>query len=348
MRTASRPGFNDVLALMRAAAEETRLRVLALLAEGELSVSELTEILRQSQPRISRHLKLLYEAGLVDRHREGSWVFFRLAADGTGAQFARDVVARIDPVDGIVAADRSRLQAVREARAREAQAFFARLAPNWERLRYRHGAEDAVEATVRALVADQPVRSLVDLGTGTGRMLALLAPLAERAIGVDASPAMLAVARVELEKARLRRVELRQGDIYALPLARDQHDLVVVHQVLHFLDDPARALAEAAAILEPRGRLVVVDYAPHGNEELRTRHGHRRLGFAREQIEAWMAEAGVMLASHRDLPPPEPEMLAVSIWLGVDRRPAVGRGLSNLVPSLAAPVRAVPAEEFAR
>ena len=270
--------FPALLAGLEAAGEETRLRILCLLGEAELTVSELVAILGQSQPRVSRHLKLLVEAGLAERQREGAWAFFRLADEG-GA-FARDLFCRLDPTDPMLEADRIRLEAAREARRKQAATYFAEQAGDWDRIRALHAPEERVEATLNSMIGDKPFRSLLDLGTGTGRMLELLAPRAVRAVGIDQSAAMLALARSRIDQANLRNVHLRQGDIYAPPVERDGYDLIVIHQVLHFLDDPARALKEAARALAPGGRLVVVDFDAHAQEFLRTDFAHRRLGFA--------------------------------------------------------------------
>lgn len=314
--------FSSALAGLKAASEETRLRILALLAQGELSVSDLTDILGQSQPRISRHLKLMAEAGLVERHREGSWAFFRLISRASETALVKAVVDGLDPRDPVLAADRARLGAVRQARARAAEAYFARHASDWDRIRSLHVSEEAVEAAVEAALGSRPIQSFLDLGTGTGRMLKLIAPRASRAVGIDVSHAMLAVARANLEGTGLSQVELRQGDIYAPPVERGAFDLVLIHQVLHFLDDPARAVREAASLLRPSGRLLIVDFAPHGIEELRETQAHRRLGFASEQIEDFMAEAGLDPVHSTALPPPEGDEqgLTVSLWLGRDRR----------------------------
>lgn len=322
MIDANAPTLDETLGMLRAAAEETRLRILALLLEGELSVSDLTDILGQSQPRISRHLKLLVEAGLVERHREGAWAFFRLTDRGAAARILRPLLEGLDRTDQIVHDDRSRLDAVRSQRAQVAQSFFARLAPEWDRIRSLHAPEAAVEAAVLESLGSKPVRDLADLGTGTGRMLQLLAPKAIRAVGLDASHAMLSVARANLERAGLRNVELRQGDIYAPPFPRDTFDLIVIHQVLHYLDDPARAIREAGRLVAPGGRILVVDFAPHRLEFLRERQAHRRLGFAREQVAGWLDEAGLDCTLTRELAPPQrgEEQLTVSFWLGQDRR----------------------------
>ena len=319
------PTLHETLGTLRAAAEETRLRILALLAEGELSVSDLTDILGQSQPRISRHLKLLVDAQLVERHREGAWAFFRVADEGPGATILRPVLAALDRSDHRLAADRERLAAVRRQRAEAAQGFFARLAPEWDRLRSLQAPEDLVERAIRDALGSKPIHNLLDLGTGTGRMLQMLGPGAGRAVGLDASHAMLSVARANLERAGMR-AELRQGDIYAPPFARGSFDLVVLHQVLHYLDDPARALREAAQLLAPGGRVLVVDFAPHGLEFLRETQAHRRLGFAREQVAGWLAEADLDCALTRELAPPKKkgneggDHLTVTLWLGQDRR----------------------------
>lgn len=318
-------GLHVTVTALRAAAEDTRLRVLLLLAEGELSVSDLTDILGQSQPRISRHLKVLVEAGLVARHREGAWAFFRLA-EGLATASVQSLIEHLDHSDPRISEDRDRLASVRARRSEAAQAFFARLAPRWDELRSLHVSEEDVEAAILSVVGQNPIRNLLDVGTGTGRMLQLLAPLAERAVGLDASHAMLSVARASLAREGLHRVELRQGDLHAPPFPRGGFDLVVMHQVLHYLDDPARALEQAARLLAPGGRLLVVDFAPHGLEFLREAQAHRRLGFSQDQVRAWFEEAGLDVDVVRDLPPPARgpgDRLTVSLWLGCDRRAAL-------------------------
>jgi ubiquinone/menaquinone biosynthesis C-methylase UbiE/DNA-binding transcriptional ArsR family regulator len=321
--TSRRLSPTDALDALRAAGEETRLRMLALLGAGELTVSDLTDILGQSQPRISRHLKLLVEAGLVRRHREGAWAFFRLTEDSAVAGLLAAVLEQLDGTDPVLSGDRARLAAVREQRSQAAQNFFAGLAPQWDRLRSLHVPEASVEAAIVEALGGRPYRSLVDLGTGTGRMLALLAPQAARAVGLDASHAMLSVARANLEAKGLNRVELRQGDIYAPPFERNSFDLVVVHQVLHYLDDPGRALREASRLLAPGGRMLVVDFAPHSLEFLRETQAHRRLGFAEDQVRAWLGDADLDCTAIRHLAPPEgggERQLTVTLWLARDRR----------------------------
>jgi len=317
--------FDELSTMLKAAGEETRLRLLALLAEAELTVTELTEILRQSQPRISRHLRLLAESGLVVRFREGSWAFFRLAEHGDKADLARMLAAQLDPDDRVMARDRERLAAVRAARATAAQAYFREHAAEWDRIRRLHAADAAVEAEIQAALADRPFRSLLDLGTGTGRMLELLGPGLERGLGIDLSLDMLALARARLDRAGLRHCSVRHGDIYDLALPRDSFDVVIVHQVLHYLDDGARALREAARVLRPQGRLLVIDFAPHELEFLREEHAHRRLGFAEETVSQWLEQAGLDVIGHRNVPPEvgSDGEIAVSLWLARDPRVAV-------------------------
>ena len=314
--------FTTLNGALKAAGEETRLRIVALLAEAELTVSDLTDILRQSQPRISRHLRLLAEAGLVERFREGSWAFFRLGERGGSAALARELIARLDPDDATIARDRERLAAVRAARAAAAQKYFARHAAEWDRIRKLHVADESVEEAIQTALADKPFRSLLDLGTGTGRMLELCGPAIERGLGLDMSLDMLALARARLDRAGLRHCSVRQGDIYDLALPKDSFDVVIIHQVLHFLDDGARAIAEAARVLRPSGRLLVVDFAPHDLEFLRDEHAHRRLGFAPEAVSGWLSAAGLDVERQLTLAPDKGSegKIAVSLWLARDPR----------------------------
>jgi ubiquinone/menaquinone biosynthesis C-methylase UbiE/DNA-binding transcriptional ArsR family regulator len=319
-RAAAPIAFPALLAGLEAAGEETRLRVLCLLQAAELTVSELVAILGQSQPRVSRHLKLLVEAGLATRQREGAWAFFRLAEPG-GA-LARDWLRRLDPADPTVSADRARLEVAREARRKQAAAYFASRAADWDQIRALHAPEERVEAALIAMIGSNPYRNLLDLGTGTGRMLELLAPRASRAVGVDQSAAMLALARSRIDEAGLRQVSLRQGDIYAPPVERNAYDLVVIHQVLHFLDDPARALSEAARALAPGGRLAVVDFDAHDQEFLRDEFAHRRLGFSVPEVQGFLVEAGLANIRFDRVPPARGEAgkLTVALWIAEDPR----------------------------
>jgi ubiquinone/menaquinone biosynthesis C-methylase UbiE/DNA-binding transcriptional ArsR family regulator len=325
--------FAGLTATLKSAGEPTRLRILALLGEAELTVSDLTEILRQSQPRLSRHLRLLTEAGLVDRFREGSWAFFRLGERGGTAELARTLIGRLKTDDAIVLRDRERLAAVRANRAAAAQNYFRRHAAEWDRIRRLHVADAAVESAIRAALADKPIRSLLDLGTGTGRMLELFGPDIERGLGLDLSLDMLALARARLDRAGLKHCSVRHGDIYDLALPRDSFDVVIIHQVLHFLDDSAHAIAEAARVLRPGGRLLVVDFAPHDLEFLREEHAHRRLGFAAETVTQWLEAAGLDVLRQETLPPGPQGKIAVSLWLARDPRIVLAAPASREVAS---------------
>lgn len=293
----------QVLASLRSAGEATRLRILALLAETEHNVKDLTQILVQSQPRISRHLKLMAEAGIITRFREGSWVFFRIADTGPEGGLARAIVDSLDPADLTLARDRARAEAVQRARAEAAQDYFKAHAAEWDSIRALHVAESQVEEAMARALGAGPFELLVDLGTGTGRILELFGPRAAKALGFDLNHDMLAYARDKLERVGLSQAQVRHGDLYNIPLPDGVADAVVVHQVLHFLDDPATAVAEAARLLAPGGRLLIVDFAPHDLEFLREQSAHRRLGFGRAQLGRMMERAGLKLLSFKDLDP---------------------------------------------
>ena len=322
MLTTTLLSMDAVLTALKAAGEETRLRILHLLADSELTVKDLTTLLAQAQPRNSRHLKLLAEAGLVVRHPEGARVYYRLADEAAARRLVRALTDVADGADPTVGRDRERLQAVKDAHAKTAARYFAVNAGDWDVIRSLHVPELAVETAMREAVGTRPFGSFLDLGTGTGRLLELFAPLYQRGVGVDLSTAMLAVARTNLSRAGVGHAQIRQGDIYNLNLPRDSFDLVTIHQVLHYLDDPARAIAEAARVLRPGGRLLVVDFAPHELEFLRERHAHRRLGFDRSSIAGWLADAGLRAEKVRDLRPDKGvgDKLTVSLWLAEDPR----------------------------
>jgi ubiquinone/menaquinone biosynthesis C-methylase UbiE/DNA-binding transcriptional ArsR family regulator len=317
--------FDALNVALKAAGEDTRLRILVLLAEAELTVSDLTQILRQSQPRISRHLRLLVEAGLVERFREGAWAFFRLSEHGATSELANALVSHLDASDPTAVRDRERLSAVRRARAAAAQDYFRSHAAQWDRIRKLHVADEAVEAAIRDALAERPFKSLLDLGTGTGRILEMFGADITRGLGIDLSLDMLQLARERIERAGLRRCSVRQGDIYDLAVHAGSFDVVIVHQVLHFLDDGARAIREAARLLAPGGRLLVVDFALHDQEFMREEYAHRRLGFAPETVEQWMSAAGLDMTMHKSLAPDEGSdgKIAVSLWLGRDPRAAL-------------------------
>jgi ubiquinone/menaquinone biosynthesis C-methylase UbiE/DNA-binding transcriptional ArsR family regulator len=308
------------VAALRAAGEGTRLRILALLSASELTVKDLTAILGQSQPRISRHLKLLTDAGLVERHPEGAWVFYRPSIDGPAGPMISALLDFADHGDMVLARDRERLSAIKRDHSEAARSYFAENAGDWDSIRALHVAEREVEAAMSAAIGDRHFGNLLDLGTGTGRLLEIFAPLYSRAIGIDSSAAMLAVARANLDRAGIANAQVRLGDIYNLPFPRDTFEVVTIHQVLHYLDDPERALAEATRVMRPGGRLLAVDFAPHGLEFLRERHAHRRLGFGHDIVAQWLDKAGLALEKVTDLPAASTDKLTVTLWLARDRR----------------------------
>jgi ArsR family transcriptional regulator len=307
---------------LKAAAESSRLRILALLAHGDLTVSDITEILSQSQPRVSRHLKLLLEACLIGRYQEGSWAFFRLSDADAARDFVLDLVSGIRETDPQVVRDLERLAAVKRKRQDRAAEYFSRNAASWDQIRLLHAPDRAVEAALLKLVGERPFQTMLDLGTGTGRLLEIFSPLYRRGVGIDMSREMLTVARANLDKAGIANAQVRQGDIFSPPVERDAYDLVTIHQVLHYLDDPARAVREASKLLRPSGRLVIVDFAPHALVFLRDEHAHLRLGFADKQIAEWFSDAGLDLEDSQEFGPRAgtDAGLTVKLWLGRDRR----------------------------
>ncbi|MEO7362000.1 MAG: metalloregulator ArsR/SmtB family transcription factor [Gemmatimonadaceae bacterium] len=304
--------MDALLAALKSAAEPTRLRLLALLSHGEATVSELCRILAQSQPRVSRHLKLLTDGGLVDRFPEGSWVFYRLADGTVASTLVQQLIANLDQSDGRLVSDRQRLDVVRAQRTAHAQAYFKEAAEDWNAIRSLHVDEREVEQAIQHALGDTPIANMLDVGTGTGRMLELVGPRAGRALGVDISQDMLRIAREALERTAQPHVQARQGDMYRLPSAANAHDLVLVHQVLHFADEPAAVVAEAARVLQPGGRLLIIDFAPHRVEELRTDHQHRRLGFTDDEVLTWCIACGLQGSVASRLPGTP---LTVLLWL---------------------------------
>ena len=304
----------QVVEMLRAAGEPTRFRILALLAREELAVAELTRVLDQSQPRVSRHLKLLIAAGLVERFPDGAWVFYRLATHGAPRAFIDEILALTDGGDVGIARDAACLEAVRGERSKAAADYFAQNAAHWDELRSLYVSEADVEAAILAAVGPGPFRRVIDLGTGAGRMLSLLGPAAQSALGLDLSQQMLNIARRATSDAGLDHCELRHGDIFATQLPGACADLVVVHQVLHYLADPAAAVAEAARLVAPGGRLLIVDFAPHGLEFLREAHQHRRLGLSDAEMDRWLAAAGLCPVEPISLPPVGEKGLTVKIW----------------------------------
>jgi ArsR family transcriptional regulator len=317
--------LDDVLAGLRAVAEGTRLRLAALCAEGDLTVGDLCAILGQSQPRVSRHLKLLCEAGVLERFPEGTAVFHRLADERPGATLARRVLGLLPRDDATLRLDRERLGQIRAERAAAAAAYFRKNAAHWGALRSLYVDEQKVEAELLRRLPAEGIGALLDIGTGTGRILELLAGRVRQGIGIDLSRDMLLVARAKLQSAGIANCQVRQADMYRLPWQDPQFDAITLHRVLHYAEEPARVIAEAARVLRPNGRLLIIDFAPHGLERLRTEHAHRRLGFSDAEIGKWCRAAGLTPEPAQHLPG---AVLTVSIWqaLRAPRRAAAPAG----------------------
>ena len=285
---------------------------MALLRIMELSVGELAQVLGQSQPRVSRHLKILGDAGVLDRRKEGSWVFVALA----GPERTQPLFALLDgwadaATTALFETDAARTQGIKAERAEAANRYFASHAEVWDQIRSLHVAESDVERAIERSLGRRSLGRLVDVGTGTGRMIELFADRASHAIGIDRSSEMLRLARVKLEAAGITS-SLRQGDMYALPLTDGSADSIIIHQVLHYAHSPATAIAEAARVLSPGGMLLVVDFAAHEREELRSTDAHIRLGFEDEAMAAWFAAAGLTVDRVEHLR----GELTVTLWRG--------------------------------
>lgn len=283
--------------IIRALADPTRLRIMRLLARMELAVGELAQVLGQSQPRVSRHVAILVDSALIERRREGSWIFLRCALPEAGLLgAAANLLDVAEAHDTVFAAqcedDRRHLAAIREHRDEHAAQYFAAHAKDWDRLRDMLTPAADIEAALRATLGERSLGALLDIGTGTGRCAEILAPDAAHIVGLDRSPEMLRLARARLQHLPASIWELVQGDFTTLPFAPASFDTVLLHQVLHFAPDPALPLAEAARVCRPGGRIAIVDLAAHGREELRERHAHARLGFTDEQMCAWLTKYG--------------------------------------------------------
>lgn len=293
--------------IFRALADPARIRILNLVRRMELTVGELVQILGQSQPGVSRHIRVLAEAGLVERLREGTWTFVHAAPTAEVAQLI--LLIERDPA---ATNDEAALSRIRQERVAEAERYFAAHADDWDRIRAMHIADRKVEAAIDDLLGPGTLGDVLDIGTGTGRMIELLGPRANSVLGIDRSPEMLRLARGKLTASKLSNWSLRQGDMFALPVDDGTFDTVVLHQVLHFADRPAEAIAEAARICAPGGRIVIADFAPHQHEELRSEHAHRRLGFDAEKLAGWLRDAGLVTLAPLHL---AGRPLTVTLWL---------------------------------
>lgn len=309
--------MDQLVKALRAISEPTRIRILVLLDQGELTVRELTQILEQSQPRVSRHIGLLVSAGLVERLPEGSWVFSRLVRDGVLAEVLRNILTAVPDNDPIIDRDIERLRQVTTDRARVAADYFQQAASDWDQIRSLHLCEREVESSLLDAIGSGNFPHMLDIGTGSGRILELLSDRIDHGLGIDLSVAMLNFARSKLQK--VENCFVQQADLFHLPLGDASQDLVTVHQVLHYLTDPQSALIEASRVLRPKGILAVIDFAPHDCEFLREKHAHRRLGFSDTEIQKWLESDGLSCTDIRTLPPANDssnnQSLTVKIWI---------------------------------
>ncbi|MGI9622492.1 MAG: ArsR/SmtB family transcription factor [Acidimicrobiales bacterium] len=317
--------MKDLLDQMRAAAEPTRLRILVVLDRVELTVSELCRVLEQSQPRVSRHLKLLCDAGLLVRTREGTSAFYRPVSDGPARQYVDGVLSLVDEQDPALVRDRERLMFVRAERSEAASAYFSTIASSWDEVRDLHVSDLEVEVAMLESVDGTSVANLLDVGTGTGRVLEVFADQISNGLGIDLNREMLGVARSRLDELGHSHCKVRQGNVYDLEVTTGTMDVAVLHHVLHFLDDPAQAIHQTARTLRAGGRLVVVDFAPHSLELLRTDYAHHRLGFADNEVASWCEAAGlvdVTVAHLHHEAAGERQGLTVSLWNATQRSDA--------------------------
>jgi len=310
---------------LRAAGEETRMRLLVLCAHAELTVSEIIQILGQSQPRVSRHLKLLCEAGLVDRFQEGSWVYYRIANKSKASLLARYLVDLVPEYDQVVVRDLERLNTIKQARVDAAAEYFKENASRWGEIRSLHVSEEEVEKLLLKAVEGKNVTDFLDIGTGTGRILELFSPHVEFAVGVDSSREMLAYARSAIEEAELRNCQVRLGDMYTLPFAKESQDVVVIHQVLHYAERPLAVIEEARRVLRSNGVLIIADFASHNVDALRTDHAHRQMGFEMKQILNWCDATNLKELSTHVL---KGDPLTVNIWVFVANASTDAKGVA--------------------
>lgn len=307
--------MNQLIKALKAAGEPTRLRILAALSQYELTVTELVSLLGQSQPRVSRHLKLLLEAGLVSRFQEGSWVFQRLDENSSTAAVAQKVIELIDFNDASIAHDSERLVKIKAKNAKLATNYFAENAGDWDQIRTMVGSDSNIEAAMLKIAKGKSFEHLIDMGTGTGRVVEIFAPYVKHAVGYDSSQEMLKLARANLEQAGLTHCQARLGDITALPAKTACADLITIHQVIHYLDNPFAVIEEAKRLLVADGKILIVDFAKHQHEFLRSEHAHRRLGFADSEVKFWAESNGLSLSHSQAITHNDAGGLDVVLWV---------------------------------
>ena len=305
--------MDTVIRLLKSVADESRLRLLAVCARGEFTVSDFVQIMGQSQPRVSRHLKILCDAGLLERVREGNWVFYRLVNSLEIQSLTRQMLALVPASDTRARSDQLRLNQIKDARLDAAERYFQQAASEWEKLRSLHVEDLDVERALCEQVEREMPETLLDIGTGTGRILEILAPFLNSGEGVDLSPEMLSVARTNLDKPGLEHCRVRQGNMYHLPYEDTSFDYVTLHQVLHYAGQPTDVFAEISRVLRPGGTAVIIDFAPHSYEDFRKEYQHRRLGFSDAEIYGLLSQFHLKASPPVKFPGRE---LTVSLWTG--------------------------------
>lgn len=308
--------MDKISSALKALGHPERLRILVLLSHGELTVSELTQILSLSQPRVTQYIKTLENAGIIERMKEGSWVFSRLRRGNEAlTTIVASTLAAVPTNNKDIASDLRRLDEVQAARAVAAQDFFAKVANDRDQLSAEYLPRGDIEEHMRDLAGAGPFDFMVDLGTGTGRILEVFSDCIKRGAGIDSNHDMLKVARHNLNSPNLRHLSVRQGDLHSTPLAEGISDFVTLHQVLHYLDKPSEAIREAARLLRSDGQILIVDFDSHDREEFRDKYAHRRLGFSDMEIADWMSEFDLSLTQTRLVKMPD-NRPAVKLWLG--------------------------------
>jgi len=306
--------LDRLVQVLKSIADESRIRLLILCAQGEFTVSELVQVLGQSQPRVSRHLRILCDAGILKRTRQGSWVFYRSVKGGPESEFVPLLKSFITESEPVLKLDRKRLEHLKKERSRVAAQFFQKTASEWDNIRTHYVEDIQVESALQQCVSDVKPNSLLDIGTGTGRILKVLGPYVQDAEGIDFSHEMLNLARINLDHPSLEHCRVRHGDMYRLPYQEHSFNFITIHHVLHFANQPLEVLKEAGRVLKNKGQIAIVDFYSHEREEFRTKYHHHRLGFSDDEIKNWLDQIGLSMQ------PPiriDGDPMEVVIWTGV-------------------------------
>lgn len=309
--------MRHLLTALRAAAEITRLRILSVLRDSELTVSELVQILDQSQPRVSRHLKLLCESGLLQRYQEGARVYHRIADSGENSRIARGILDMIDNNENAFHEIQLRLKNIKQKNAALAADYFDKNAGDWDSIRNLAIPDTYIERKLIECLNISKPELFLDLGTGTGRMLEIFSPHIVKGIGIDLSWEMLQVARSNLDSTGVKNCTVRQSDINELKISDNSVDVISIHQVLHYLERPDQVISESSRVLKSGGQLIIVDFLPHDLEFLRENHAHRRLGISHNAIQLWAEKCDLKLTSMDQLganKPNQKNQLTVGLW----------------------------------